>query len=439
MRFLILIVTTLLMHTGWGQTQQDTLAFQDVVSIALAGNFEISMSKNQEAIAQNNNTPGNAGFLPVVSGSVDANRASRDSRLAFFNGQLVEADGAVSEAFNAMVHLDWIVFDGFKMFATKRKLQELEKLGSLEVRFQIEQVIESLADIYYRLVQEEKLLAVYRNTAKLSGRQLEITSKSLELGGKSELELLNASVARNTDSARVLEQIMLIQNLKADLNELMGRSPEWPFEVSRNLEWRTDLSYAELTRNMLDDNAGLRAARVRQSAARQEIEEIRANMYPAIGVFADYALNRQRNEVGILATNFTRGSNVGVSLRWNLFNGLNDKREIQNRKILFENARLEQDRISLESQRALYQQYNAYTFAKTLYKLEDENFKTTQRNLEVALRSYDLGAISDIDLRIIQLTELEAASRRLRAEYLCKTAEIRLRRLSGNLLASIGA
>jgi outer membrane protein len=429
---ILILIPFLLPKGAYGQS--DTLTFQEVVAIALAGNFEIIMSKNQESIAKNNNTLGNAGFLPVITGTSEVNRASRDSRLQFFNGQLIEADGAVSEALNAVVHLDWMVFDGFKMFATRRKLNDLEQLGGLELRFQIEQVVETLADVYYRLVQEEKLLAVYRNTSTLSARQLEITRQALDLGGRSELEMLNAAVARNTDSARVLEQIMLIQNLKADINELLGRNPETPFEVSRNMSWSKDLSYANLTQRMLDENVGMRAARVRQSAAGQEIEEVRANMYPMIGVFADYALNRQRNEVGILATSNTAGTNIGLSLRWNLFNGLNDRREVQNRKILFENARMETERVSLESQRALYQQFNAYTFAQTLYKLESENFQTANRNLTVALRSYELGVISDIDLRLIQLTELEAASRRLRAEYLCKTAEIRLQRLCGALL-----
>lgn len=424
--FVLLLGTTL----AFGQ---NILLFDEVVRITLANNYDIRIASNQSAVAANNNTLGNAGFLPTVNAGADANRASRDSRLVFFSGQEVAADGARSEALNAFVQLDWTLFDGFRMFTTKAKLGDLQTLGELEMRFQLEQVVVQLAALYFRLVQEEKLLKVYQQTAAITQQQFEILGKAYDLGGRSELELLNAKVALNTDKARILEQEMLLRNLKADLNQIMALPPSNEFQVAATITLQPQLGLPALQQLLLTDNVALQAARVRKSVVRREVDEVRAGFYPTVGVFSDFTLNQQVNEVGILASNRTQGANFGVAVRWNLFNGLNDRREIQNRKLLFENALLETDKIQLESETAVYQRFNEYTFAKQLFDLESENLQTTKRNVVVAQRSFTLGAISDIDMRLIQLTELEAASRQLRAEYLTKLAEVQLMQLTGRL------
>jgi hypothetical protein len=45
---------------------QDTLELSTAIQIGLANNFNIKISKGQKQIAENNNTVGNAGFLPTL-------------------------------------------------------------------------------------------------------------------------------------------------------------------------------------------------------------------------------------------------------------------------------------------------------------------------------------------------------------------------------------
>jgi outer membrane protein TolC len=153
-----------------------------------------------------------------------------------------------------------------------------------------------------------------------------------------------------------------------------------------------------------------------------------------VGLFAEYGFNRQANEVGVLASNLTQGPNVGVTLRWNLFDGLNNRREIENRKLWFENANYEAKSVELEAQTRLLQQFNAYQFAQELVDLERNSLQTARKNLEVAEATYRLGGINALEFRLIQLSELEAESRMLRAQYQQKIAELSLLNLSGNAL-----
>lgn len=430
----VLLLLLVLQMGMYSQYEYDALTYEQALAQCFEHNYGLKMMRNTSEVAANNNTLGNAGFLPSVSAGVDLNRASRDSRLEFFSGDQVEADGARSTALGAYVLVNWTVFDGFTMFATKDKLEELNQLGELELRFQMEQVALALAQLYFQIVQEQQLLSVYLESIEVSRERFELERRSFELGSSSELQKLNAEVDLNADSALILSQNMLIDNLKADLNFIMGRDPSTDFTLTSSIDVEGSLSFEELTQQLSRQNSGLLAARSRYAIASHEIREQKGSLLPRIGLFGEYGLNRQANEVGVLASNFTRGPNVGVSLRWDLFSGLNNRREIDNRKLWFENATLEAKSIELEAQTRLFQQFNAYQFAQKLVDLEQNSLITARKNLEVAEATYQLGGINSIEFRLIQLSELEAESRMLRAQYQQKIAELSLLNLSGNAL-----
>ncbi len=415
---------------GWVNAQQPML-FEEVVITALENNYNVRLARGEAKIAENNNTAGNAGFLPTILAGADANRSSRDSRLTFFDGRTIEADNARSDQLNAFVSLDWTVFDGMKMFATRDKLRELEALGKLEVQYQFEQILMGLAELFFRLVQEEKLLEVYRNSLEISRMRFELETRALELGGSSELQKLNAEVDMNADSALVMQQRMSIKNLKAELNLILAKDPTNDIRVAADMRPIEKLIYTVLSKGLSNSNVALMAARSRSRVSKYEINEAKANFMPRVGLFADFTRNQQENEVGILERNLTAGPNVGISLRWNLFNGFNDRRELENRKVMFANAELETERIQAEALTELVKEYNAYDYALQLLTLERGSLRTAQRNLEVAVETYRLGGINAIEFRAIQQSELEAEARLLTAEYLVKVSEVRLQIIGG--------
>lgn len=433
-KVLIFLLITTMHNNMQGQFTPDALSYEQALALCFEHNYGLKIMRNASEVAENNNTLGNAGFLPTISAGVDVNAASRDSRLEFFSGQEVEADGAQSRALGAYALLNWTVFDGFTMFATKDKLEELNLLGELELRFQMEQVALALAQLYFQIVQEQQLLAVYLESIEVSRERFDIERRSFEIGSSSELQKLNAEVDLNADRALILSQRMLIDNLKADLNFLLGRDPSIAFTPSSSIDASNGLTFEDLASTLHTQNTGLLAARARYTVASHEIREQKGNMLPQVGVFAEYGFNRQANEVGILASNLTQGPNVGVTLRWNLFDGLNARREIENRKVWFENATHEAKSVELEAKTRLVQQFNAYRFAQQLVELEQNSLLTARKNLEVAEATYRLGGINALEFRLIQLSELEAESRMLRAQYQQKIAELSLLNLSGNAL-----
>ena len=57
-----------------------------------------------------------------------------------------------TQNFNAGVTVNWRVFDGFKMFATKRRLEELERNGEYVFRKNLNETVYNVITSYYNIV-----------------------------------------------------------------------------------------------------------------------------------------------------------------------------------------------------------------------------------------------------------------------------------------------
>ena len=85
--FYILIIAILGLQSA---TAQDSLLTREAaIEITLENNFGIAIAKNQVAIADNNQSILNSGFLPVLTASGGANY-NRDDSVIEFPGQFLE-------------------------------------------------------------------------------------------------------------------------------------------------------------------------------------------------------------------------------------------------------------------------------------------------------------------------------------------------------------
>lgn len=115
-----------------GLSAQEVLSAQDAVKIGIEQNFSIRILRNQEAVASNNNTPGNAGMLPTISTVGTASYAVNNTEQKFFNGETRGGKGASNISFRTGLEVNWTAFDGFRMFVEQDRLQALESQSRIQ-------------------------------------------------------------------------------------------------------------------------------------------------------------------------------------------------------------------------------------------------------------------------------------------------------------------
>jgi outer membrane protein TolC len=123
-----------------------------------------------------------------------------------------------------------------------------------------------------------------------------------------------------------------------------------------------------------------------------------------------------------------------VSLTFDLFDGFNRWRRQQNAEIRTTNAQFAVEDVRSQLVTALTSAYDRYRNRLRLVELERQNRAAVQANVDVALKQFELGTITSVELREVQEQFIEAESRLLTAQFEAKQAEVELLRLSGRLL-----
>ncbi len=163
--------------------QTDTvLTLKDAVEIALKNNYHILLTKNNNSIAQNNVTIGNAGFLPVVSGDLTQNNSIQTVHQTRTDGTVNDINGAKNSSTSYGPALSWTIFDGFAMFANYDQLKQLNILGDLRTRDTIQNTLASVIETYYNLINLNEGLKALQGAIVISRTQLRYANDQFHVG-----------------------------------------------------------------------------------------------------------------------------------------------------------------------------------------------------------------------------------------------------------------
>lgn len=415
----------------------DTLQIDQVIMKGLENNFAIRIRKNEQVIAENNNTIGNAGLLPVLDLTGSYTERIEDNVTSFSSNTIPNIDnsGVVTTNINYGISASWTIFDGLTQYATLDRLSVSEDISRTEAQIQVEQSLSDLITIYYQIVGTQKAYNVLRNTVDISEERIRIAETRLDLGSGSEYDLLQARADLNADRAALTRASTTLKRAKLDLRRLTADSSAANFDVTGDIVLEEPLSLQSLLNDARRQNRDLSVNRLNRSRAKAELNELRGNWFPQIDVSGGYSYNRNEASVGFTEFSETSGFNYGVTARLNLFNGFNRNRETQNARITLKNEELRIEELQLEIDNQIRQIYTQYSDALSLIQLEQENLQYAERSLDIALERFRLGTINSVELREVQQTLLDAENRLISAQIEAKSAETELLRLSGRLLS----
>jgi len=416
---------------------QELLTLDDAIQLALEQNFEVRLARNDQQISSNNNNAGNAGMLPTVdvvaSSSYERENVDLDIQGSegIFN---ISRDWARSDRTSAAATFGWTVFDGLGMFKSKQRLEALDRIGTINTQQAMQNTLASVLIAYYQILLEQEKLAVLAANLEVSQNRLDFAKNRYEVGKGSKLDYLSAQVDLNSDQSGYIRQEELIANAKVDLNIILAREVTTDFSVQGAIDVNSQLDYDSLARGIKAFNPDMLRAVQDHNVAYYQFREQQALRYPSLSLDLSYNYNQLENEAGQLRSSTTDGVAYGFTARWNLFNGFNQRRQVQNARIEHQSTLLAMEELELQLNGSLRKSYNNYSNSITLVELEQTNLSVAQENESIALARFQLGASNALELREAQRNLVDANSRLLDAQFATKLAEIELLRVSGNLV-----
>jgi hypothetical protein len=372
-------------------------------------------------------------MMQTVAATASQDNVVNNTQQKFLNGTENNKDGAKSNQLNAGIELGWNIFDGLKMFATKNKLNQLQDIGELKMRLQIEQNFSRIMRAYFDISQNKKLLIAFQQSVKISTERLQQANDKYAVGKVSKTEVLKAQVDLNTDKSTQMKQQNLLQNAKINLNQLLARDLMTDFEVENEISLNKDLKLADLQSKAQSQNTNLLIVKKNLQISSFTINEIKAERMPTIQLKTGYNFNRQASEAGFLQSSQTNGYHYGAALSLNVFNGFSTDRRLQNAKLNLKSTDFVLKDSMSKLDLAVQQNYNTYTLALQLLQFETENVTVAQTNFELANEQYKVGVITAIELRDAQQNYLLSQTRLTAAQFDAKIAETELLRLSSDI------
>jgi len=422
----ILLVTNL--------SAQQLITPEQAVAIALEKNHGIRLAKLDARSAELLNNVGNAGMLPTLDANGFYSIDNSSTKQTFFSGEVRQADNADSKVLDGALALNWTVFDGLTMFATKDRLEALEAIGHTELRQQMETTVYNVLTSYFSAVQLKKGVAVQREGLRTSRERLVISEAGERIGSASGLAVVQARLDLSADSSALLDLMQQQELSITRLNTLLGQAPDTPIDVQNEIPQPASLDLPEIQKNARAGNTSLQQARQEQLLADASVRELKGVLFPRVDVFGNYGYTRSTSAVGFLQSNTAIGPDYGVRVSVPLFRGLQANKAVEVAKLTREQASISTEQTQLMLEQQVLDAWTSYNTAQKRMDLETANLAGIRTQVDVGLESYRLGAITSVELRDVQQGLIAAENRMLLAQYEAKRAELELKWLAGSLL-----
>ncbi len=426
-----LFVFSIINIPGFGQ---EILNLENAISIGLENNYGIKIAKNETKITRNNAKPGNAGMLPGITASSSYNKSITAAKVEVITGAELEENHAQTEMFDAGIILNWTLFDGLNMFYIYDRLKKLEEIGEMELEVVLENTTADIILNYMDIVQQQLLMNVLNDQVEISRFRLQIEKIKKHVGSGSELELLQAQVDLNEDESMLFNRKTALTNTKISLNELLSRDVNINFMVADTIVLGPQLELPALKQYFAEHNREIIIQQMNKDALKLELKGLQAERYPEIDLITSYNFLLNKTEASFIKYNRLLGPYFGLSANFNIFNGFDQQRKIQNTHISLMNTDLQIQQTQNRLKSFLVRLFNSYQNDFKLIDFERKNFDMAKRNMEIAIESFEVGMISPLQLREVQKNRISAGNRMIQAQYRAKVKEVELLLISGQLI-----
>ncbi len=427
-----LFFVILCLGIGWWPattSAQEDLSLSEAIELGLQNNFGIQIADYEKNIATQNNTWGNAGLLPSVNFSGTGTFFSTGNDASFLTRNVTA---------RANLSMSWVLFDGFRVYAEKDRLEQLEFQSAGNAAVIVENSIQAIILAYNNALLQKAQVDVLEETLVTSKERLEYEEFRRDLGASGTFELLQFKDAALVDSTNLINQILSFRNAKRNLNLVMGIPIDSEFSLTDSLtEEFEPYDFRELNEKMNSSNFVLKNQLITRELRALETKIAKAALYPQLSfnageTFITGRSTLRNNEVRDISGALEFSSNL--TLTFNLFNGGNTRRQIQNARINERISELEIKDISNSLINDLLVTYDSYEIQRNVLKLRNETVENARLNLELAQERFESGLINSLDFRTIQVQYLNSQLTKLQALAILIETETELTRLTGGLV-----
>jgi outer membrane protein TolC len=412
---------------------QNNLSLKEAVTIAIQNSYNIKLVENNLSIAQNNNNYGVAGGLPTVTANGNNNNTLTTINQTFPDASRnTTRSGVDGSTLNGGLTATMILFNGYRIAATKDRLESIQKQTEAELQVQMLNTSSTVMQQYYNVIRQLAFLKTIEKSIEASEQRVAIVKTRQEIGVANQADLLQSSLDLNALLQAKQNQLLVLDQVKADLfnSMVVPANSNYVFTDSIQVDQKMILS---------DVESKMKAHPLLQSAQQlinvnQFLEkETKALMYPILRANSGFNYNSNKSTAGFILLNESYGPFLGFNLSIPIYAGTANKRAYKNAQINTVNSKIQYDNTAQNLSTELFKTYQNYQNSLKQTPVEIENYKMSDALLSLVMERFKLGEATIVDVKQAQQSFETAGFRLTSLQFSAKIAEIELKRMSNQL------
>ncbi|MBC7723021.1 MAG: TolC family protein [Pedobacter sp.] len=412
---------------------QQRLTLQDAVNAALKNSYDIQLAKNAVEISTINNNIGIAGGLPTVTATANDNEQLTNINQKYSDASRnAQQTNVASNIITAGVTGSILLFNGYRVVATKSRLEQLEKQNQELLNVQIQRSIAGVMTKYYDVVRQQGYLKTISQSIEVSKQRLSILQTRKDVGLSNNADLFQAQLDVNALVQQLQAQQLVIDLAKTDLLNLMSAKPDSVIIIKDTIIINNNITL-ETIKTSIKNNPQIIVAEQQIKINSLIEKETAALRYPTVRASTGYNFSNNKSSGGFTLLNQSYGPFLGLNLVVPVYNGGTVKRQEKIASINTKSAATQRDILLLDFEASAVRSYQAYTNTLQQLKTEGENYQLSIKLLDLVLQRFQLGQATIIDVKLAQQSFESESYRLINLSYAAKSAEINLKQIANQL------
>ena len=422
--FLIFILFFLSLNSG----AQQVLTLTGAIDTALLNNFEIQIARNSTEISKINNSYGVAGGLPSVNINATNTNSQYDLNQKLSTGVNIKKNDVSSHSVNSGISASMVLFNGFRVLATKERLNILESQSELELNQQIQNTIAAVMLSYFDILRQQSYLGIIQNSIDVSLKKTEIIQERYNVGMANDADLLQAQMDLSLARQDLLSQQLIIEQEKINLLEIIGVSDFFQLTIRDSIVVDQGIVKEEII-SYLENNPQYLSSEQQILINEQIVKEIRAQRYPSLRISTGYNFNYNSSTAGFNLFTQNYGPTVGASLLIPVFNGTIYKSQQDVARINVKNAELTKENLLTALTADAIKTYQAYE--STIQQIGSQLivYENARKLVDIVVQRFQLNQATILDVKAAQTSFENAGYMLINLQFGAKVSEIELKRL----------
>ena len=381
------------------------LTLDQALSIALEENPTVRIADQTIEVKKYAKRGTYAALWPEISASATYQRYVK-KQMFHFQGKTIEVGTTNNASGGIQAAMPLVNFQLWKSL----------KLSAMDVELAVEQarssridMVEQVSKTFYQVLMAKDAYNVYKRVYDNAVENHKIVEKKYNVGAVSEYDFIRSQVTVSNAEPNVLNAENSIVLALWQLKALLGMDLSLDIDCAGSLaDYESVMTEIYKANKDLTNNSTLRQLDIQERMLNQTLKVQRAANMPSLALTANYTYTALDETLKIQHYRWNPYSVVGLSLNVPIFAGGKRRADINQAKLNLNNLELQRENVERQLMTALMQyESNMQTNLKEYYA-SSQNISQAKRGYDIAVKRYEIGGGTLVDVDNSQLAYTQA-------------------------------